>query len=89
MAGHMLVLPLLLQGLVFLLLHPLKHLFVIWKSLFLYNFADFPFNAASDHTIDGILLTLNIFLALFVASRLMDFGLEGQFFDGFLVLHLT
>jgi hypothetical protein len=49
------------QFLIFFPLHLLEHLLVIRQTLLVDHLPDLPFDPASDHTIDRVLLALDCF----------------------------
>ena len=77
---EMLVLGLPLERFVPLPLHLLKHPLVIRQPLLLYDLPDLPLDAAPDHSVDAVLLALDVLLGLFLLglAGLVDFGVEGE-----------
>lgn len=75
-----------LQCLVPLPLHFLEQLLIVGQPFVINDLANFPLDAASNHAIDGVLLTLDRLLG-FPEAVWVDLGVEGKLLNRLLVFH--
>ena len=66
------------QSIISFLLHSLEHLFIVGQSSLLDDLAHLSLDAATDHSVNGVLLALNYFASVQLLLVGVDFGVEGE-----------